>query len=158
MSQVRLPWGIRVTSNRINSSSLSPYSQTCKKFTDRGMFGSLEPMTTALKQLRPGLGLLDGDLDRKVHLFQACFLFHFCWSGVQKFCTPMPYHCQALGNSILLPLTRKTQQKMIAPTKFWLHRIFGFPFQLWFSFDISAEKYWVFSLYHWQLLMPWIFV
>lgn len=41
--------GNQGTSNRINSSSLSPYSQTCKKFTDRGMFGSLAAMTAALK-------------------------------------------------------------------------------------------------------------
>lgn len=25
---------------------------------------------------------MDEDLGTKVHLFQGCFLFHFCWSGI----------------------------------------------------------------------------
>lgn len=35
----------------------------------------------------------------KVHLFQGYFLFHFCWSGIWNFCTPM--------SVLLLPAFRR---------------------------------------------------
>lgn len=145
---VSLQQGTNISSDIISSSNLSHYYQTCKKFIDGTMFRSLVPMIVLLPsevaQIR--IRYFGWRFGHQSPYISRLFSFPFLlvWNTSRdEFLHAMSYHCQSLGENIFVPFTRKTQQKLVVSTKFWLNSVtffVSFPAMVFVISDISAYK------------------